>query len=315
MDASDLLRNSLLRLSKATAVRDLVERAPMSRAVVRRFVPGAHEADVVKATGDLQSVGKLVTIDYLGEDTLYLEQAHHTRDAYLGLLRALSHEGYTLGGRAEVSVKLTALGMLLPDGHQIALDHARAICQAALNAGTTVTVDMEDHTTTDAILTIVKELREDFPSTGAVLQAYLRRTEADCVDFAGPGSRVRLCKGAYAEPESVAFQDGDAVDKSYVRCLKVLMKGGGYPMVASHDPRIIEIAAALAGREGREPKSFEYQMLYGIRPDEQQRIADRGDQMRVYVPFGDEWYGYLMRRMAERPANVAFFIRGLATKG
>ncbi|HOF62952.1 MAG TPA: proline dehydrogenase family protein [Dermatophilaceae bacterium] len=315
MDASDLLRNSLLRLSKATAVRDLVERAPVSRAVVRRFIPGAHEADVVRATGELQSVGKLVTIDYLGEDTRYPEQAQHTRDAYLGLLRALSHEGYSLGGRAEVSVKLTALGMLLPDGHQIALDHARAICQAALNAGTTVTVDMEDHTTTDAILTIVKELREDFPSTGAVLQAYLRRTEADCVDFAGPGSRVRLCKGAYAEPESVAFQDGDAVDKSYVRCLKVLMKGGGYPMVASHDPRIIEIAAALAGREGREPKSFEYQMLYGIRPDEQQRIADRGDQMRVYVPFGDEWYGYLMRRMAERPANVAFFIRGLATKG
>ena len=315
MDPSDLLRHSLLRLSKATAVRDLVERAPMSRAVVRRFIPGAHEADVVRAAGELQSVGKLVTIDYLGEDTIYLEQAQHTRDAYLGLLRTLSQHGYTLGGRAEVSVKLTALGMLLPDGHQIALEHARSICQAAVNAGTTVTVDMEDHTTTDATLTIVKELREDFPSTGAVLQAYLRRTEADCADFAGPGSRVRLCKGAYAEPESVAFQDGDAVDKSYVRCLKVLMKGQGYPMVASHDPRIIETAAALAGREGREPKSFEYQMLYGIRPDEQQRIADRGDQMRVYVPFGDEWYGYLMRRMAERPANVAFFIRGLATRG
>ena len=315
MDPSDLLRHSLLRLSKATAVRDLVERAPMSRAVVRRFIPGAHEADVVRAAGELQSVGKLVTIDYLGEDTIYLEQAQHTRDAYLGLLRTLSQHGYTLGGRAEVSVKLTALGMLLPDGHQIALEHARSICQAAVNAGTTVTVDMEDHTTTDATLTIVKELREDFPSTGAVLQAYLRRTEADCADFAGPGSRVRLCKGAYAEPESVAFRDGDAVDKSYVRCLKVLMKGQGYPMVASHDPRIIEIAAALAGREGREPKSFEYQMLYGIRPDEQQRIADRGDQMRVYVPFGDEWYGYLMRRMAERPANVAFFIRGLATRG
>ena len=145
--------------------------------------------------------------------------------------------------------------------------------------------------------------------------ACLRRTEADCADFADAGSRVRLCKGAYAEPESVAFQDGDAVDKSYVRCLKVLMKGAGYPMVASHDPRIIEIAAALAGRQGREPKSFEYQMLYGIRPDEQQRIADRGDQMRVYVPFGDEWYGYLMRRMAERPANVGFFLRGLATRG
>ena len=315
VDPSDLLRHSLLRLSKATAVRDLIERAPMSRAVVRRFIPGAREADGVRAATELHSVGKLVTIDYLGEDTVYLEQAQHTRDAYLGLLRALSQQGLTRDARAEVSLKLTALGMLLTDGHQIALDYARTICQAAANAGTTVTVDMEDHTTTDAILTIVKELRQDFPSTGAVLQAYLRRTEADCADFADAGSRVRLCKGAYAEPESVAFQDGDAVDKSYVRCLKVLMKGAGYPMVASHDPRIIEIAAALAGRQGREPKSFEYQMLYGIRPDEQQRIADRGDQMRVYVPFGDEWYGYLMRRMAERPANVGFFLRGLATRG
>jgi proline dehydrogenase len=174
---------------------------------------------------------------------------------------------------------------------------------------------MEDHTTTDATLEAVQELREDFPTTGAVLQAYLRRTEGDCRDLAYAGSRVRLCKGAYAEPESVAFQDGDEVDRSYVRCLKVLMKGEGYPMVASHDPRIIEIAAALAGREGREPKSFEYQMLYGIRPDEQQRIADRGDQMRVYIPYGTEWYGYLMRRLAERPANVTFFLRGLATKG
>jgi len=204
---------------------------------------------------------------------------------------------------------------LLPDGHRIALDHARAISQAATNAGTTVTVDMEDHTTTDATLAAVRELREDFPTTGAVLQAYLRRTEGDCRDLAYAGSRVRLCKGAYAEPESVAFQDGDEVDRSYVRCLKVLMKGEGYPMVASHDPRIIEIAAALAGRERREPRSFEYQMLYGIRPDEQQRIADRGDQMRVYIPYGTEWYGYLMRRLAERPANVTFFLRGLATKG
>ena len=315
MDPRDLLRSSLLGLSRANAVRDVIERAPVSRAVVKRFVPGATTDDALRATGELHAVGRMVTIDYLGEDTTTREQADATGDAYLGLLAALAERRYSLAGKAEVSLKLTALGLLLPDGHRIALDHARAISQAATNAGTTVTVDMEDHTTTDATLEAVQELREDFPTTGAVLQAYLRRTEGDCRDLAYAGSRVRLCKGAYAEPESVAFQDGDEVDRSYVRCLKVLMKGEGYPMVASHDPRIIEIAAALAGREGREPKSFEYQMLYGIRPDEQQRIADRGDQMRVYIPYGTEWYGYLMRRLAERPANVTFFLRGLATKG
>ena len=133
--------------------------------------------------------------------------------------------------------------------------------------------------------------------------------------LAGPGSRIRLCKGAYKEPASVAYQDAEDVDLSYVRCLKVLMAGEGYPMVASHDPRLIDIARALASRQGREPDSYEFQMLYGIRPDEQTRIADRGHQMRVYLPFGEEWYGYLMRRMAERPANLTFFLRSLVSKG
>ncbi len=315
MDARDLLRGSLLQLAKMDRVRDVVEKTPVSRSVVRRFVAGATVADAVRASGQLATVGRASTIDYLGEDTTHLDQARHTRDTYLTLLRDLSARGLTDGAKAEVSVKLTALGLHLPDGPAVALEHAREIAQAALDAGTTMTVDMEDHTTTDSTLAIVGELRRDFPSVGAVLQAYLRRTEGDCRDLAHAGSRIRLCKGAYQEPESVAFQDGAEVDKSYVRCLKTLMAGEGYPMVASHDPRIVEIAAALAGRAGREPKTFEYQMLFGIRPDEQQRIADRGDQMRVYIPFGEEWYGYLMRRMAERPANVGFFLRGVATKG
>jgi proline dehydrogenase len=150
---------------------------------------------------------------------------------------------------------------------------------------------------------------------GAVIQSYLRRSEADCRDLAHEGSRVRLCKGAYKEPESVAYQSSEDVDTAYVRCLKILMAGQGYPMVASHDPRLLEIAGALAAHNGREPQSYEYQMLYGIRPEEQKRIADRGNQMRVYIPYGEEWYGYLMRRMAERPANTMFFLRGLATRG
>jgi Proline dehydrogenase len=229
---------------------------------------------------------------------------------------ALGEAGLTQGGKAEVSLKLSALGQALPgDGAKIAVEHAREICQAAANAGTTVTLDMEDHTTVDATLEALNELRKDFPSVGAVLQSYLHRSEADCRDLASEGSRVRLCKGAYDEPESVAFQGKTEVDRSYVRCLKVLMAGQGYPMIASHDPRLVEIAGALAHKEDRAADTFEYQMLYGIRPEEQKRIADRGDRMRVYVPYGQEWYGYLIRRMAERPANTIFFLRSLATKG
>ena len=316
LDAGGVLREGLLQLSKSRRVRGLIETAPVSRDVVHRFVAGDSTADAVRAAAALEVTGRRSTIDNLGEDTLDLSQAQATRDANLSLLSALGEAGLTQGGKAEVSLKLSALGQALPgDGAKIALEHAHEICQVAANSGTTVTLDMEDHTTTDSTLETLRELRQDFPSVGAVLQSYLRRTEADCRDLAHAGSRVRLCKGTYKEPESVAFQGKDEVDRSYVRCLKVLMSGRGYPMIASHDPRLVEIAGALAHQQDRAPDSFEYQMLFGIRPEEQKRIADRGDQMRVYIPYGQEWYGYLMRRMAERPANAIFFLRALATKG
>jgi proline dehydrogenase len=211
---------------------------------------------------------------------------------------------------------LSAVGQALPgDGEKLAVENARAICAAARAAGTTVTLDMEDHTTTDSTLSILRELRADFPETGAVLQAYLHRTESDCRDLAHEGSRVRLCKGAYKEPESVAFQSRLDVDKSYVRCLKVLFGGPGYPMVATHDPRLVEIAGSIAVQHGRAPGSYEYQMLYGVRPEEQKRLASRREKMRVYVPYGTDWYGYLVRRLAERPANVTFFLHALVSKG
>jgi proline dehydrogenase len=316
VDASDLLRNSLLRLSRSDSVRRVVEHAPVSRSVVRRFVPGARLEDAVRATAELRMTDRLATVDYLGEDTLDLEQAQRIRDAYLALLRALAAAGLSQMGMGEVSLKLSALGQALPgDGPKVAVEHAREICEAAAEAGTTVTLDMEDHTTTDATLDAVRELRRDFPSVGAVVQSYLRRSEADCRDLAHEGSRVRLCKGAYREPESVAYQSAAEVDASYLRCLTVLMAGGGYPMVATHDPRLLEVAGALAAHHGRAAATYEYQMLYGIRPEEQVRIARRGDQMRVYLPYGEQWYGYLMRRLAERPANTLFFLRGLATRG
>ena len=308
-----LLREPLLLLSRSGMVKQLVSTMPVSAGIVKGYVPGESTDSAVEATRGLVDDGLKVTLDFLGEDTLDVEQADATVAAYVDLLKSLSAHG--LSRNAEVSVKLSAIGQALPDvGHKTALEHARSICRAARNAGTTVTLDMEDHTTTDSTLGILRELRKDFPETGAVLQAYLHRTEADCRDLAYEGSRVRLCKGAYKEPESVAFQDRADVDKSYVRCLKVLMAGQGYPMVASHDPRMIDIAGALATRYNRTQGSYEYQMLFGIRPDEQQRLAESGEKVRVYLPYGGEWYGYLMRRMAERPSNLRFFLRSLVSK-
>jgi proline dehydrogenase len=301
-------------LAGSGRVKDLVTTLPVSSGVVARFVAGDTVDEAVATTRRLGDSGLRVTLDYLGEDTTDREQAAATVDAYLLALGELSSAGLTTC--AEVSVKLSAVGRALPgEGERVALDNARRICQAASNAGTTVTLDMEDHTTTDSTLRILHELRQDFPSTGAVLQAYLRRTEQDCKELAYEGSRVRLCKGAYKEPESVAYQGRQEVRLSYVRCLKVLMAGEGYPMVASHDPKLIEIAGRLVERNSRAKGSYEYQMLFGIRPDEQKRLQARGETVRVYVPYGDQWYGYLMRRLAERPANLAFFARSLVSKG
>ncbi|MDT4942479.1 MAG: proline dehydrogenase [Pseudonocardiales bacterium] len=306
-----MLRAALLTASRNNTVRRIVETAPVSRDVVRRFVAGNATDDAVRISAELAGEGLFVSLDHLGEDTTETGHADATTKAYVTLLERLGAGG--LADRAEVSVKLSAVGQALDES--MARDNAAAICAAAATVGTTVTLDMEDHTTTDSTLGVLRDLRTDFPWVGAVLQAYLHRTEADCHDLAHAGSRVRLCKGAYKEPSSVAFQSRMEVDKSYVRCLRVLMEGDGYPMVASHDPRLISIARKLVLDSERAKGSYEFQMLYGIRPNEQRRLAAEGETMRVYVPYGDEWYGYLMRRLAERPSNVGFFLRALATKG
>jgi proline dehydrogenase len=306
-----MLRSVILAAARSPRVERLIETAPVSRDVVRRFVAGTATADALRATGELVRDGLGVTIDYLGEDTFTPEQAEATRDEYLRLLHDLA--GAELTPAAEVSVKLSALGQRFDE--KLAYDHARAICAAATEAGTTVTLDMEDHGTTDSTLEILGRLRVDFPTTGAVLQAQLRRTEGDCRELAGSGSRVRLCKGAYREPETVAYQSRMDIDKSYVRCLNILMSGEGYPMLATHDPRLVAIGEDRAKWFDRSPDTFEFQMLYGIRPEEHLRLADLGYTMRVYIPYGTEWYGYLMRRLAERPANVAFFVRALTSRG
>jgi proline dehydrogenase len=305
-----MLRSVILAAARSPQIERLIATAPVSREVVARFVAGTAIGDVLRVGRGLAAEGLALTIDFLGEDTRTPEQAEAIRDEYVRALAALSGAGLTPAG--EVSVKLSALGQRIDE--KLAYQHAKAICAAAVRAGTTVTLDMEDHATTDSTLDILGRLRADFPDTGAVLQAYLRRTESDCRELAGPGSRVRLCKGAYREPESVAYTHRLDVDKSYVRCLNILMSGEGYPMLATHDPRLIAIAEDRAKWFDRTADTFEFQMLHGVRPAEQVRLADAGYMMRVYVPYGTQWYGYLMRRLAERPANVAFFARALTSR-
>jgi proline dehydrogenase len=306
-----MLRSVILAAAGSSRLERLVATAPISRDLVRRFVAGTSAADALAVARTLAADGLAVSLDHLGEDTCNPADATRARDEYVALLASAAEAGLTPA--AEVSLKLSALGLRLDE--QLAFDHTAAVCAAAREAGTAVTLDMEDHTTTDVTCEILTKLRQDFPSTGVALQAYLRRTEADCRDLAGPGSRVRLCKGAYAEPESVAYQRKLEVDRSYVRCLNILMSGQCYPMLATHDPRLVAIGEDRAQWFDRPAEQFEFQMLYGVRPGEQRRLAAEGYTVRVYVPYGTQWYPYLMRRLAERPANLAFFARAVRSRG
>jgi proline dehydrogenase len=305
-----MLRTVFQAAAGSARLGRLAASAPISKSIAARFVAGDEADDAVRTSRQLADDGLAVTLEFLGAPTGGAEQAAAVRDEYVTLLSRLTGAGLTPG--AEVSVKLSALGQQIDD--QLAYEHARAICAAAAAAGTTVTLDAEDHTTTDSTLEILADLRKDYPDTGAVLQAYLRRTEGDCRELATAGSRVRLCKGAYQEPESVAYQSALDVDKSFVRCLNILMSGEGYPMVATHDPRLIAIGEDRARWFDRSAGEYEFQLLYGVRPEEQARLAAGGNTVRVYLPYGPQWYGYLMRRLAERPANLALLGKALTVK-
>jgi len=310
-----VLRRVLLAASASQQVRQLITTAPLTRNVVRRFVAGDNAAAALAVTERLIGQGLSVTMDYLGEDTVDPDQAAAVANEYVALLDLLASAGLTVGGRAEVSVKPTAVGLGLPEhGAKTAAENIVRICAAARAAGTTVTVDAEDQHRVEATLRLVSELRADVPDLGCVIQSYLRRSPGDCEALAVAGSRVRLCKGAYRAPDGVALAARSEIDRSYARCMRILLDGRGYPMLATHDPRLIAIAKSRVSTIGRDPGSFEYQMLYGIRTDEQARLAAEGAQVRVYVPYGNDWYGYFMRRLAERPANLTFFLRALSSR-
>lgn len=302
----------ILAASRSDKMRRIVSAAPVTKPVVNRFIPGETVDQVIPIVEDLTRSGLEVTLDVVGEDITAVEQSHAARDAYLQLIERLAELG--LGEKAEMSVKLSMFGQALEGGHELALANVRPVVEAAAAIGTTVTLDAEDHTTLDSMFAIHEELRKDFPQTGCVIQAYLFRTEADARRLAAAGSRVRIVKGAYKEPAEVAYQDKAEIDKAYVRILKILMEGEGYPMIGSHDPRLIAIGQELARKAGRKLDEYEFQMLYGIRSEEHLRLAAEGHRMRVYTAYGTDWYGYFMRRLAEKPANLLFFLRSMITK-
>lgn len=314
-----LLRKPIMAISGSKTARHAIARWPVTRAVVRRFVAGDEISSAVCAVERIRGQGLTATLDYLGEDTTDEAAAAATMEEYLRLIGDLTDAGVAEG--TEVSVKLTAIGLSLigPGGDAtygtgFALLAATKIASAAYAAGSRMTLDMEDHTAVDATLDVLFALRMDYPDVGVAIQAMLHRTPKDLVKLLGPGSRVRLVKGAYDEPSSVAHRGRSEITGAYLNALRTLMQGEGYPMVGSHDPKVIEETLKLARASGRTTSSYEIQMLYGIRTDEQIRLQRAGTAVRVYVPYGSDWYGYFTRRLAERPANLLFFLRALTSR-
>ncbi|HXZ99151.1 MAG TPA: proline dehydrogenase family protein [Candidatus Binatia bacterium] len=299
----------MLWASRRRWVQRTVSTAPLTRQLVHRFVAGERIDDAVGVARTLASRGLAVTIDRLGEDTHDHSDAREAVSALCTLVSRLAGEGLPLA--AELSVKLSSLGQALDE--DLAYENAHTVCREAAAAGMAVTLDMEDHTTTDSTLRIGARLRTEFPATGLVIQASLRRSEDDCRALAHAGSRIRLCKGAYQEPVALAWQRRGEVRAAYVRCLRILAKGGATPLVATHDPLLIDASHRVMAAAG-DGIGHEHQMLYGIRPDEQSRLVAAGEGVRVYLPFGERWYPYLMRRMAERPANLALILRAVADR-
>lgn len=288
-------------LAGATA-QALIGRLSPGGPIVSTYIAGETEGDVVIAAGAVTARGMRISVDRLVPDAPDKAAADTTVASYLDVLRKLSTGGLAAG--ADLSVRPSAIGAGLPDGTRIALDRAQVLGDRAAEVGATVTYDMQDHRVVDSTLALVHALREDHPDTGVAVQSRLYRTEADCRDLAVDGFRVRLCKGAYDEPAGVAFQRADEVDRSYVRCAKILLAGAGYPMIATHDTRLVEIAGSLAARFRREQSSFEVQMAYGVRPEEQARLVQAGETVRVWIPYGPDWSAYVSRRVRGRPTRL-----------
>lgn len=301
------LRHLLVYLSRQRWIHDLVMTYGLTRGFALRFVAGSDRADALAVAARLNAAGFLVALNELGEDVHRPEQAEETGDAYLDLLRDI-HDGNL---QAYVSVKPSHAGLRINYG--LARKVIGRIVAAAASYGRFVRMDMEDSSLVDPTLQLYRELWSEGygEHVGVVIQAYLYRSKDDLDEILRMGAKVRLCKGAYAEPASVAYQRKADTDRAFVELLEKLMQRGNYPAIATHDSRMISAACELAEIYGRDRESYEFQMLYGVRRDLQEQLVAQGYRVRIYVPYGRNWYPYLMRRLAERPANLAFFLRSL----
>lgn len=303
------MRSLFVGLSHQRMLGRIAVRTPLTRAMVARFVVGETLDAALDALEKLSAAGFGTTVDVLGESVTSAEAAAAAAARYVETLDALAARGLD----RNVSLKLTQMGLDL-DREACRANLERILARAeALDAF--VRIDMEDSCRTDATLEIWRAAHATYAKTGIVIQSALRRSASDVERIIDAGGRVRLCKGAYAEPASVAFQSRGEVDASYIALAERLMTAGDYPALATHDPRMINHAIRFARREGIGPERFEFQMLHGVRRDLQERLVAAGYTVRVYVPYGTEWYPYFMRRLAERPANVAFILRSLIQEG
>jgi proline dehydrogenase len=299
------MRSLFISLSHRRSLARMAVRSPLTRPVVARFVAGETLEAALPAIESLKSAGLRTTVDVLGESVSSAELAAAAADRYVATLPALASHGLD----ANVSVKLTQMGLELD--RELCSANVMRILDAARAVDGFVRFDMEDHTQTDATLAIWQAAHEAYQRTGVVIQAALRRSSADVERILAAGGRVRLCKGAYDEPRSVAYVNKATVDANYAKLMERLLLSGSYHALATHDPRLIARAIAIAERQGIGRDRFEFQMLYGVRRDLQRMLVARGYAVRVYVPYGHEWYPYFMRRLAERPANVGFMLRAI----
>jgi proline dehydrogenase len=282
---------------------------PLTRRMVRRFVAGERLTDALEALASLHDQGMRWTLDILGESVDSREMAVAAADRYIEALEALAERRL----EANVSIKLTAMGLDID--RDFCVENVARVVARAREIGAFVRIDMEDHTKTSTTLEIVRALHQDYAEVGAVIQSYLRRSADDVEQLNAERIRVRLCKGAYDEPQSVAFVSRDEVDRSYIELMERLLMDGRYPALATHDEALVDHALKFTADNGIGPERYEFQMLYGIRRDLQERLVAMGQTVRVYVPYGTEWYPYYMRRLAERPQNVLFIMGTVLREG
>jgi proline dehydrogenase len=302
-----VLRQLLLSLSQQAWGRRLILSNPITRRLVWRFVAGEDRAAAIAVVRELNAHGIRATLDYLGENVATCEEALAGADEAIAELRAIAEAGV----EANVSIKLTQIGLDL--GDDFCTEQLRRVLDCARETGNFVRVDMEGSAYTARTLAIVRAARREYSAdtVGTVLQSYLRRTQDDVAAMIAEGSRVRLVKGAYDEPATVAFPQKADTDRAYRIDMEMLLARGHYPAIATHDERLIGRAQGFAAAEGIAESRFEFQMLYGVRRDLQERLASEGYNVRCYVPYGTHWYPYFMRRLAERPANILFILSNL----